>query len=129
MADMSWADYVAMVEDSAVRTSVVEYREPSQDDGPGDLTACALVDRLGDGLSLVYSFYDPSQARRSLGAFMILDHLRQAAEARLPYVYLGYWVKGSRKMDYKSRFSPLEVLAQDGWRRLDAPSPQDPGAA
>ena len=129
MADMSWADYVAMVEDSAVRTSVVEHREPSQDDGPGDLTACALVDRLGDGLSLVYSFYDPSQARRSLGAFMILDHLRQAAEARLPYVYLGYWVKGSRKMDYKSRFSPLEVLAQDGWRRLDAPSPQDPGAA
>jgi arginine-tRNA-protein transferase len=118
MADMTWSDYVAMIEDTSVRTSLVEYRCVAPEGGPGELAACALVDRLCDGLSLVYSFFDPSLARRRLGAFMILDHLRQAAEARLPHVYLGYWVQGSPKMDYKARFSPLEVLEAGGWRRL-----------
>ena len=120
MAEMSWSDYVAMVEDTAVRTHLVEYRTPSQDGGPGQLTACALVDRLGDGLSLVYSFFDPAIARASPGSFIILDHVQQARAARLPYVYLGYWVSGSRKMDYKARFSPLEVLEPQGWRLLAA---------
>ncbi len=120
MADMSWSDYVAMVEDTAVRTHVVEYRLVSQDGGPGALIACALVDRLTDGLSLVYSFFDPSTARASPGSFVILDHLVQAAALKLPFVYLGYWVRGSRKMDYKARFSPLEILDPVGWRLLAA---------
>jgi arginine-tRNA-protein transferase len=120
MADMTWSDFVAMVEDTAVRTILVEYRLPSDDGGPGQLAACALVDRLIDGLSLVYSFYDPSLARLSLGSFMILDHLIQAREQNLPHVYLGYWVQGSRKMNYKSKFSPLEVLEPTGWRLLSA---------
>jgi leucyl-tRNA---protein transferase len=120
MADMGWPDFVAMVEDTAVRTHLVEYRAPSTDNGPGDLVACALVDRLGDGLSLVYSFYDPNQPRRSLGSFVILDHIRHAARLILPFVYLGYWVEGSHKMDYKAKFRPLELLRPSGWTRLDA---------
>ena len=119
MADMTWPDYVAMVEDTAVRTHLIEYRTPSGDGGPGDLVACVLVDILSDGLSLVYSFYDPALHKRSLGSFVILDHLVQARLAELPYVYLGYWVPGSPKMDYKARFRPIELLRPSGWTRLD----------
>ncbi len=119
MADMTWLDYVAMVEDTAVRTHLIEYRLPAAD-GPGDLIGCILVDVLSDGLSLVYSFFDPEAKKRSLGSFMILDHVRQARAAGLPYVYLGYWVPGSGKMAYKARFSPLEVLRFGGWRLLSA---------
>ena len=120
MAEMTWPDYVAMIEDTAVRTHVIEYRTAPRDRGPGDLVACVLVDGLHDGLSLVYSFYDPTLTRRSLGSFIILDHAVQAAEAGIPYVYLGYWVQGSVKMDYKARFSPLEVLKGPSWRLLAA---------
>ena len=119
MADMTWPDYVAMVEDTAVRTHLIEYRLPSGGAGPGDLAACVLVDILGDGLSLVYSFYEPSMAKRSLGSFVILDHVIQARLAELDNVYLGYWVPGSSKMDYKSRFRPIEVLRPGGWMRLN----------
>jgi leucyl-tRNA---protein transferase len=119
MADMTWPDYVAMVEDTAVRPHLIEYRRPSGGAGPGDLLACILVDILGDGLSLVYSFYDPGYARRSLGSFIILDHVVQARAAVLPYVYLGYWVPGSPKMNYKARFRPVEVLKPGGWLRLE----------
>ncbi len=115
MSDMTWPDYVAMVEDTAVRTHIIEYRAVPDDRGPGDLIACVLVDLLSDGLSLVYSFYDPTLSRRSLGSFVILDHIVQARLAGLPFVYLGYWVSGSEKMDYKSKFSPLEVLRPGGW--------------
>jgi arginine-tRNA-protein transferase len=120
MAEMTWPDYVAMVEDTAVRTHVIEYRTRSTDGGPGDLTACALVDVMSDGLSLVYSFYDPAQGRRSLGSFVILDHVIQACLNGLPYVYLGYWVRGSDKMDYKARFDPIELLRPEGWTLMSA---------
>jgi len=119
MTDMGWLDYVAMVEDTAVRTHLIEYRLPSPDDGPGDLVAVTLTDLLRDGLSMVYSFYDPTMERRSLGRFAILDHVRQAAIVGLPFVYLGYWVQGSPKMDYKADFRPMEVLRPLGWERLD----------
>ena len=104
-----------MVEDTTARTHLIEYRLPAADEGPGDLAACVLVDVLSDGLSLVYSFYDPELARRSLGSFVILDHILQAQLAGLPYVYLGYWVRGSAKMAYKAKFSPIEVLRAGGW--------------
>ncbi len=120
MAEMTWPDYVAMVEDTAVRTHLIEYRTKSQDRGPGDLIACVLVDVLADGLSLVYSFYDPDLVKRSLGSFIILDHIVQAQEGALPYVYLGYWVPGSEKMAYKARFSPLEILKPGGWSLMSA---------
>ena len=120
MADMTWPDYVAMVEDTAVRTHMVEYRLRSSDGGPGQLAACALVDLLADGLSLVYSFFDQAFARNSPGSFVIFDHVLEARRMRLPYLYLGYWVRGSEKMDYKARFSPLEILQPDGWRLMAA---------
>lgn len=119
MTDMSWADYVAMVEDTAVRTHLIEYRLPSTDGGPGDLVAVTLADLLSDGLSMVYSFFDPRLEKRSLGVFAVLDHLRQAATVGLPYLYLGYWVQGSPKMDYKANFRPMEALRPMGWTRLD----------
>lgn len=119
MTDMTWLDYIAMVEDTAVRTHLIEYRLPSQDGGPGDLVAVTLTDLLSDGLSMVYSFFDPDLDRRSLGVFAILDHVRQARAVRLPYVYLGYWVEGSPKMDYKAQFRPMEALRPLGWARLD----------
>ena len=115
MAEMTWPDYVAMVEDTAVRTHIIEYRTKPQGSGPGDLVACALIDLMSDGLSLVYSFYDPTMPRRSLGSFVILDHVIQACLTSLPYVYLGYWVQGSPKMDYKARFRPIEVLKNQAW--------------
>lgn len=119
MTDMGWLDYVAMVEDTTVRTHLIEYRLPSSDGGPGDLVAVTLTDLLKDGLSMVYSFFDPEMERRSLGVFAILDHLKQAAAVHLPYVYLGYWVRGSEKMDYKAGFRPMDVLRPAGWARLE----------
>lgn len=121
MSAMTWLDYVAMVEDTAVRTHLIEYRLPSVDGGPGDLVGVCLTDLLGDGLSMVYSFFDPALEGRSLGRFAILDHVRQAAAVKLPFVYLGYWVRGSRKMDYKAEFQPMEQLTRLGWRLMPQP--------
>jgi len=117
MADMTVLDYAMMVEDSHVETKMVEYRlrKPG-----GDLLAVALTDVLSDGLSMVYSFYEPDAADRSLGTFMILDHIARARRMGLPYVYLGYWVRGSRKMDYKGRFLPQERLMPEGWVRAES---------
>jgi leucyl-tRNA---protein transferase len=120
MNDMELRDFAGMVDASPVRTVIFEYRNRPAD-APGDegaLQAAALTDVLRDGLSMVYSFYRPELARRSVGAFMVLDHVRLAAELDLPYVYLGYWVKGSAKMGYKSDFSPLEVFDGQAWRPL-----------
>lgn len=114
MADMSVLDFSMMVEDSHVETRLVEYRRPG-DDGRNELIACCLTDVLADGLSMVYSFYEPDEAGRSLGVFMILDHIERARALGLPHVYLGYWVEGSRKMGYKSRFLPQERLGMNGW--------------
>jgi arginyl-tRNA--protein-N-Asp/Glu arginylyltransferase len=85
----------------------------------GELLAVALTDVLTDGLSMVYSFFDSAEAPRSLGTFMILDHIARARRMGLPYVYLGYWVQGSRKMDYKGRFLPQQRLTPDGWKRVE----------
>jgi len=113
MSDMGLFDYVAMVEETPVDTHIVEYR-----DAEGQLVAAALTDRLRDGLSMVYSFFHPGEKSRSLGTFMIQDHIARARAMGLPYVYLGYWVQGSEKMDYKVRFSPLEALMPNGWEPL-----------
>jgi arginine-tRNA-protein transferase len=124
MADMSVLDYTMMVEDSHVRTRVVEYRRRGPDSGingrgGGPLLGLALTDMLSDGLSMVYSFFDPEYDDRSLGTFMVLDHIARARSMGLAYVYLGYWVEGSRKMDYKRRFLPQERLLPEKWTRFD----------
>ncbi len=114
MVDMTVLDYAMMVEDSHVETMLIEYRLTPP--GGGDaLVAVALTDVLSDGLSMVYSFYEPEFEQRSLGTLMILDHIARAREMGLPYVYLGYWVEGSRKMAYKARFLPQERLQPAGW--------------
>ena len=118
MADMTVLDYAMMVEDSHIETRIIEYRR--RDGGRADdLLAVALTDVLGDGLSMVYSFFEPDEAPRSLGTLMVLDHIERAQRMGLAYVYLGYWVRGSRKMDYKGRFLPQERLTPDGWARVD----------
>ncbi len=124
MADMSILDFAMMVEDSHVQTKLTEYRRHGPDTaitkrGQGSLVAMCLTDILADGLSMVYSFYDPDQTDRSLGSFMILDHIARARAMGLPHVYLGYWVEGSRKMAYKARFTPQQRLGMNGWERYD----------
>jgi len=117
MADMTVLDYASMVEETSVDTIIVEYSIRDQDEER--LIACALSDRLTDGLSMVYSFFEPDESARSLGQFMILDHIALAKELSLPYVYLGYWVAGSQKMEYKKQYQPLEKLTHTGWVRMD----------
>jgi leucyl-tRNA---protein transferase len=125
MSDMTVLDYAMMVEDTHVQTRIIEYRRRDADSfitgqSRNELVAVALTDRMGDGVSMVYSFYDPAQQDRSLGTFMILDHIARARAAGLPHVYLGYWVNGSRKMEYKVRFQPQEHLGPNGWERFEA---------
>jgi arginine-tRNA-protein transferase len=122
MSDMTVLDYAMMVEDTHVNTRIIEYRLREEGDGiaerpAGRLVAAALTDMMADGLSMVYSYYDPTVEDRSLGTFMILDHIRRARAKGLPHVYLGYWVEGSRKMTYKTRFLPQEHLLMQGWTR------------
>ncbi len=147
MADMTVLDYAMMVEDSHIETRIIEYRRRASPPpyppplvgkensmnppppagearvaarrGSGDLLAVALTDVLSDGLSMVYSFFEPDEAARSLGTLMVLDHIARARRMGLAYVYLGYWVRGSHKMDYKSRFLPQERLLPDGWVRVN----------
>lgn len=136
MADMSLFDYQAMIEDSLVDSFIAEYRMTSQEkersfsyalsgdsyksSSGSDLTAVALCDQLSDGVSLVYSFFDPLQEQRSIGTYIILETIEYARSLSLPYVYLGYWVKGSRKMDYKIRFLPQDHLIDGEWVRVNS---------
>ncbi|MGY6548656.1 MAG: arginyltransferase [Roseinatronobacter sp.] len=121
MADMDVFEFAAMIEETPVRTRVLEYATLSPE-GRRNLAAVCLTDVLDDGLSLVYSFFDPKRAGDSLGSYMILDQVALAQKVGLPYVYLGYWVPGSPKMDYKSRFSALEIYQDGAWRELKDPA-------
>jgi arginine-tRNA-protein transferase len=118
MADMDMSEFAAMIEESPVKSRVIEYYRPRQGNLPRQLAAVCLTDALSDGLSMVYSFFEPGLQRDSLGSYIILDHVALAMESKLPYVYLGYWVPGSAKMDYKSRFRPLEIFAEGRWAAL-----------
>lgn len=119
MSNMDGFDYTDMVEQTPVDTLLLEYREPGIGDVPGKLLAAALTDRHSDGLSMVYSFYDPDSDRSGLGNFVILDHIARARAASLPYVYLGYWIEGCDQMSYKTRFKPVERLTAHGWRQVE----------
>ncbi|SPF80695.1 Putative arginyl-tRNA--protein transferase [Pseudoprimorskyibacter insulae] len=114
MADMDVFEYAAMIEESPIRTRVVEYSDPHHT----GLTAVCLTDVLDDGVSMVYSFYEPELQKNSLGTWMILDHIDIAREAGLPYVYLGYWVPGSQKMGYKATFTGLELYRHGHWQPM-----------
>ena len=116
MASMSFYDYRAMIEDTPIETVLVEFRDPED-----ELVGVCLTDRLGDGLSAVYSFFAPEHAARSLGSFAILWLIDRCRALGLPHVYLGYWVSDSRKMAYKARFRPSEILSMGAWRELERP--------
>jgi leucyl-tRNA---protein transferase len=124
MATMSFYDYRAMIEDTPIETFVTEFRDATE-----TLVGCCLIDKLGDGLSAVYSFFAPEAAQRSLGTFAILSLVDRARDLGLPYVYLGYWVAESRKMAYKTRFQPSEILTNGAWRLMtETKTPADAGA-
>ena len=122
MADMDVFEFAAMIEETPVRSRVVEYsRAPRSGERGRPLAAVSLTDVFDDGLSMVYSFYDPDMTDLSLGTFAILDHIDIAREAGLPFVYLGYWVPGSRKMGYKAGFSALEIYKGGEWVPIGDP--------
>lgn len=119
MADMDIFEFAAMIEETPIKSRVIEYTRPA---GPGErgrpLAAVCLTDVFDDGLSMVYSFYDPDLSEQSLGTQVILDHIEIAREAGLPFVYLGYWVPGSRKMGYKAGFTALEIYKSGQWQAI-----------
>jgi arginine-tRNA-protein transferase len=120
MAAMDENDYADMVEQSPVSSYVIEYREPSRRGERGRLVGACITDQQIDGLSMIYSFFlADDEARPGLGNFIIMDHILRARAAELPYVYLGYWVKGSARMAYKTRYRPIEVLGPTGWTVLE----------
>jgi arginine-tRNA-protein transferase len=122
MAAMDAHDFADMVEQSPIDTVVVEYREPGRDGQLGRLVGCCITDKQADGLSMIYSFYEPEttqHSRKGLGNFIIMDHITRAANAGLPYVYLGYWVADCGRMAYKTKFRPVEALIGGAWRELD----------
>ncbi|MGB9152231.1 MAG: arginyltransferase [Alphaproteobacteria bacterium] len=110
MAHMSEDEFAAMLQEGQAGTHLYQLRDKA-----GILKACMIADHVGDGLSAVYSFFDPGEAHRSLGSQLILSLVDEAQKQRWPYVYLGYWVAESRKMSYKSRFKPLQFLGPNGW--------------
>ena len=114
MADMDVFEFAAMIEETPIRTRVIEYTDTKS----GTLSAVCLTDILDDGVSMVYSFYDPEREADSLGTYAILDHIEIAREMGLPYVYLGYWVPGSAKMGYKTRFSAVEIYLRGEWQPM-----------
>lgn len=123
MADMDIFEFAAMIEETPIKSRVVEYSRPAEDGEDGrPLAAVCLTDVFDDGLSMVYSFYDPLLADMSLGTYLILDHIEIAREAGLPYVYLGYWVPGSRKMGYKASFAALEIYKAGRWQDIGDPA-------
>ena len=120
MTNMDDMDYADMVEQSPVRSNVIEYRTPGRFGRLGELVGACLTDQQADGLSMIYSFYDPdAEGRLGLGNYIILDHIMRAKAAGLPYVYLGYWVEGAARMQYKIRYTPLERLGPEGWERFE----------
>lgn len=119
MAAMDESDFSELVETSPVDTYILEYREPSVGGRPGRLVGASLTDRQGDGLSMVYSFFAPDdEGRTGLGTFIILDHISRARDAGFKHLYLGYWVQGAKRMEYKARFRPMEKLGPTGWSTL-----------
>ncbi len=114
MDDDSRDQYAHFLLQSHVDSRLIEFREA------GRLRMVSIVDVLDDGLSSVYTFYDTEQSGTSYGSYAILWQVAQCRHLQLPYLYLGYWIKDSRKMAYKARYQPLEVFRDADWRRLVA---------
>jgi arginine-tRNA-protein transferase len=114
MARMTRSDFAAMLHEGQADTHLYQLR-----DGTGALKGCMIADHVGDGLSAVYSFFDPAEPKRSLGTQLILSLVAEAQARAWSFVYLGYWVAQSRKMAYKARFRPMQFLGTQGWDWLE----------
>lgn len=114
MAQFSEADFHTLLQPATIGNTCFVLREPRD----GNIIAAILTDRVGDGLSAVYSFYNPGEVARSLGTELVMRLVEQARREKIPYIYLGYWIEESPKMSYKSRFGPAEILTDDGWVAL-----------
>ena len=122
MTHMDAIDFASMIESSPIDSRIMEYRRVTEDpDDPenGQLMAACLTDVLSDGLSLVYSFFEPHEKNRGLGKYVVLSHIDYALKLGLPYVYLGYWIADCRKMAYKTIYQPMDQLTQDGWKKME----------
>ena len=114
MAQMNQYDFSSMINNSPIETVLISYK-----DSRNKLVSAILSDLQSDGLSAVYSFFEPSLTKRSLGTFMVLDLLSIAKDKGLNWLYLGYFVEGSRKMEYKARFRPAEVFKEGQWQAVN----------
>ena len=121
MESMDFSDYQSLVEENIIDTALVEFRHENR------LVGVILIDKLSDGLSAVYSFFDTDmETRRSLGTYMILWLAQHARAQGLRYVYLGFWIDGCRKMSYKTSFQPLEMYSSNGWQVPQSKQDQEP---
>lgn len=125
MSDMTIEEFQAMMEEPLVSARIVEYRL-LENGRPTRLIAACLTDVISDGVSMVYSFFDPDFQHLSLGTYMILDHIELCAKAHLDYVYLGYWIKDAPNMRYKANFAPLDLFVNGKWTRFDDPNTAEP---
>lgn len=111
MRSMSFDEFSTMILNSPIKTCLLEYRLKS-----GELRASILIDIQRDGISAVYSFFDPDCSKRSLGHFMIIDLIQVTLAMGLPYLYLGYYIEQSQKMAYKARFRPYQIFTDGQWQ-------------
>ncbi|NRB12825.1 MAG: arginyltransferase [Rhizobiales bacterium] len=119
MSEMGVMDYAKMIAESSVNTKIFEYYLQPQDGQEPQLVAVALTDIMSDGLSMVYSFFEPSMAKLSLGTYIILDHIQKAQQENIPHIYLGYYIDGCQNMEYKAKFTPQELFDGLKWRPAD----------
>lgn len=115
MSEMGVVDYAKMIAETNVNTKIIEYRTADNN----QLVAAVLTDIMSDGLSMVYSFFDPDFEKSSIGTYLILDHIEYAYEAGLPYVYLGYYIKDCGNMAYKDKFAPQERYDGNEWQLIE----------